>query len=110
MHQSTRHAGRNPYLVGTILAHFFLHFKHSVARCGDSVNAGFLDVKEIAIIIGAVGVACCHAEPFAGRGRGVFGRKFHCSDSAFFGNRFAFGDAHVFQTSAVYVRVVLDTE
>ena len=57
MHQRTSHAGRHAHLVSAILAHLFLHFKQSVTRRGDSVNAGLLDVKEIAVIIGAVGIS-----------------------------------------------------
>ena len=96
MHQRARHAGRHANLVGAVLAHLFLHFKHSVTRRGDGVNSGLLDVKEIAVVIGAVGVTGCHAEPGAGGCNIVLGCKLHCTHGTFFSNGLAFGDADVF--------------
>ena len=102
---STGHTRRNARLNSTIFAHLLLDFENSVRRPRYSVDARFLNMEKLAIIVGYVRIAGSYAIPFAWI-RCFFREELFSGKSAFLGNSFAFSDAHILDTTVINVRFI----
>ena len=109
MNNRTSHTRRHARFIIAIFAHFLLNFKDIVGCARNSIDTGFLDVKQLTVIVGNMRITGCYAITFAWICN-FFGQKFLSSNSALFCDRFALSNTHIFNATIVNILFVCNTK